>query len=676
MADEIDESLEESINDFLIETAELIEDVNQKFVALESDRENHGLINGIFRSVHSIKGTAGFFGFDQVVQLAHMAENVLKKLSDGKILLTPAIMDVLLESVDMLRVLLDHVRSRDGVLEDLTEILSSLKGIYNEASQEIRAKEGVKEELAGIISSFKGVYEQAVQQKAPPAAVEPINENLSLEELERLMEERSRNMIKTGSLGEILVSEGEVTREDIDGALKAQGFIEELIDKGAPPKLGEILVATNKVSEERVNSALSKQSHTRKEPEPQADQTIRVDIEKLDNMLTLVGEMVLARNRLMNMVSNNEVKFADKNKSAKLAELTSFIDLITTDLQAAVMKTRMQPIKKQFSKFPRMVRDLARSMKKEVALTIMGEDTELDKTMLEEIGDPLVHLIRNSVDHGIEMPADREAAGKSRDGTVVLSAYKKDSFIIIQIEDDGKGIDVAMLKEKILEKGLSTMEELEKLSEKEVLDYIFLPGFSTAKVVSDVSGRGVGMDVVKTNITKLTGVISIETAKGRGTKFILKLPLTNAMTLAIIEVLMVGVGDEMFAIPVSSIVEIVSIDRSDIHTVTGSEALNLRNEIVPVQSLADVFSIHVDSSNSWSDVYVVVILIRGKKIGMIVDRLFGQEQVAIKPIKGFSKKLGVAGATITGDGEVVLILDLPILLDSNQPEPVMDKMAR
>ncbi|MBF0457075.1 MAG: chemotaxis protein CheA [Nitrospirae bacterium] len=629
MSDEMDEI----ISDFLIETTEIVEDLSQKFVELEQDKDNQELVNGIFRSVHTIKGASGFLGFNQMVQLTHITESVLKKIKDGEILLTPPVMDVILGSIDMVKVLLEHIKAKDGVEEDLTDILALLQGVYDQAGGQVE------------------VQAAPAETTATTGGAGP-----TLEELDALMEAQSDQLLRP--VGEILVEEGAVTTDEVDDALKIQTMIRESVDVGEVPKVGDILEATNKVSKEEVKKALSKQPPSEKDKQPQVEQTIRVDVERLDNVLNLVGELVLARNRLMKVVSNLEVKYADNADMAPLAELTAFINLITTDLQLAVMKTRMQPVRKVFNKFPRMVRDLARSMQKDVELTLFGEETELDKSIIEEIGDPLVHLVRNSVDHGIEMPDVRAAAGKPRGGTVLLSAYQEGNNIVLSIEDNGKGIDVEMLKGKILEKGLAGQDELERMSEKEILDFIFMPGFSTATIVSDVSGRGVGMDVVKTNISKLNGTITIETEKGKGTKFLLRLPLT----LAIIQALMVGVGNEMFAVPLASVVETVRIDPSNIKTIRGQETVILRDEIVPVHRLANKFFIPAASSNGGHKMYLVVILIGEKKFGMMVDKLFGQEEVVIKSIEGFSNSSeGIAGATITGDGKVVLILDPSVI---------------
>ncbi|MBF0567722.1 MAG: chemotaxis protein CheA [Nitrospirae bacterium] len=640
MSDEMDEI----INDFLIETTEIVEDLSQKFVELENDKDNQELVNGIFRSVHTIKGASGFLGFNQMVQLTHITESVLKKIKDGDIPLTPGVMDVILESIDNVKVLLEHIKAKDGVEEDLTGILASLQSVYDQAG-------------APAATAPPQTIQQVEIPAAPAEDAPSSGSGPTIEELDALMEAQSNMLLRP--VGEILVEGGSVTTEEVDDALKIQNMIKESVDTGEVPKVGDILAATEKVSKEEVKKALSKQTQPEKDKPPQqAEQTIRVDVERLDNVLNLVGELVLARNRLMKVVSNLELKYTDNTDVAPLAELTAFINLITTDLQLAVMKTRMQAVRKVFNKFPRMVRDLARSMKKDVELALSGEDTELDKSIIEEIGDPLVHLVRNSVDHGVEMPDDRARAGKPRGGTVLLSAYQEGNNIVLSIEDDGKGIDVEMLKEKIVEKGLSTPDELERLSTKEILDFIFLPGFSTAKVVSDVSGRGVGMDVVKTNIMKLNGTITIETEKGKGTKFLLRLPLT----LAIIQALMVGVGTEVFAVPLASVVETVRIDQSNIKTIRGQETVILRNEIVPVHRLANKFFLPMGQSNGGHKMYLVVILVGEKKFGMMVDKLFGQEEVVIKSIEGFSNSSeGIAGATITGDGKVVLILDPAVM---------------
>ncbi|MBF0608256.1 MAG: chemotaxis protein CheA [Magnetococcales bacterium] len=646
MADEMDEI----ISDFLIETTELIEELSQKFVELETNRDNQALVNDIFRSVHTIKGASGFLGFTQMVQLTHITESVLKKIKDGDIFLAPNIMDVILESIDMVKVLLEHIKQKDDVEEDLTDIMGKLQNIYDSAG------------------ASAGGGKPTPAQSAPPVDEHeemPSEEDLQSNfagEFEDLESHENEEPKPPKHLGELLVEAGKISEDDVEEALTIQSMIKESVDTGDVPKVGEILTATEKASKEDVKKVLAKQTAPADKGQPQqVEQTIRVDVERLDNVLNLVGELVLARNRLMKLVANLDIKYSETADVSHLSELTAFINLITTDLQLAVMKTRMQPVKKVFNKFPRMVRDLARTMKKEVELRLVGEETELDKSIIEEVGDPLVHLIRNAADHGIELPDVREDAGKSRHGTVILSAYQEGNNIVLSIEDDGKGIDVGKLKEKIVEKGFASQDEIERLSNKEVLDYIFLPGFSTAKQVTDVSGRGVGMDVVKTNISKLNGSISIETEVGQGTRFLLRLPLT----LAIIQALMVGVADEVFAVPLSSVVETVRLDKKDIKTIRGQETVLLRDEVVPVYRLANKFYLMSSSVNGTEKVYMVVIVVNEKKFGMMVDKLYGQEEVVIKSIEGFSNSAdGIAGATITGDGKVVLIIDPSVMFSA------------
>ncbi|KJU83522.1 signal transduction histidine kinase (CheA) [Candidatus Magnetobacterium bavaricum] len=646
------DEMDEIISDFLIETTELIEDLSQKFVELESNRDNQALVNDIFRSVHTIKGASGFLGFTQMVQLTHITESVLKKIKDGDILLTPNIMDVILESIDMVKILLEHIKQKDDAEEDLTSILGKLQSVYDGSTH---GGQSAKQAPAKPTASTRDEHEELYLDPD----MEDLEANIAHDDEDHDSQDLDEDR-PSKPLGELLVEEGKVSEDDVEEALTIQSMIKESIDTGDVPKVGEILTATEKASREDVKKVLAKQPATDKGQPQQVEQTIRVDVERLDNVLNLVGELVLARNRLMKLVANLDIKYSDTADVSHLSELTAFINLITTDLQLAVMKTRMQPVKKVFNKFPRMVRDLARTMKKEVELRLVGEETELDKSIIEEVGDPLVHLIRNAVDHGIELPDVREEAGKPRHGTAILSAYQEGNNIVLAIEDDGKGIDVEKLKDKIVEKNFASQDEIDRMSDKEVLDYIFLPGFSTAKMVTDVSGRGVGMDVVKTNISKLNGSISIETEVGQGTRFLLRLPLT----LAIIQALMVGVADEVFAVPLSSVVETVRLDKKDIKTIRGQETVFLRDEVVPVYRLANKFYITSTSPDA-EKVYMVVIVVNEKKFGMMVDKLYGQEEVVIKSIEGFSNSSdGIAGATITGDGKVVLIIDPTVIFST------------
>ncbi len=372
--------------------------------------------------------------------------------------------------------------------------------------------------------------------------------------------------------------------------------------------------------------------------------------------MNLVGELVLGRNRLLRITQQLAAKYEGDELVEALAETMDQVDFITTDLQMAVMKTRMVPIARVFNRFPRVVRDLARELKKEVKLIIEGEDTELDRSIVEEIGDPLVHLVRNAIDHGIEPPEEREFLGKPRQGTLRLAAYHEGNHIVILVEDDGRGIDIEKVKKKALERGLVTENELAKMSEKDILNLIFLPGFSTAEKVTDVSGRGVGMDVVKTNIEKLNGTIEINTQKGKGTQIVIKIPLT----LAIIQSLLVQVGEEIYAIPLVSVVEAVKINTDEIQHVEGQEIIILRDSVLPLVELSRVFDIPTERREK--SIYVVVLSIGERRFGLIVDRLIGQEEIVIKSLGNYLSSVpGISGATIMGDGRVTLIIDVASL---------------
>ena len=389
------------------------------------------------------------------------------------------------------------------------------------------------------------------------------------------------------------------------------------------------------------------------------EQTVRVDVRRLDNLMNLIGELVLGKNRLIKIYGDVEERYDGEKFLEELNQVVSSISSVTTDLQLAVMKTRMQPVGKVFNKFPRMVRDLSRELKKSIDLVITGEETELDKSIVEEIGDPLIHIIRNSCDHGVESPEDRKALGKPEIGRVDLKAYNEGNHIVIEIADDGKGLDAEMLKLKAIEKGLVSEKEADSMTDKEAFGIIFKPGFSTAKTISNVSGRGVGMDVVKTNVEKLNGIIEIDSEKGVGTTFKLKIPLT----LAIIQALLVGAQEEYYAIPLSSVIETVRIGQDEIYSVDGKSVLRLRDEVLSLVRLADIFG--VDSVlETASEVYVVIIALAEQKIGVIVDYLIGQEEVVIKSLGYYLKSTrGIAGATVRGDGKITLIVDVAAMMD-------------
>ncbi|MFZ5997495.1 MAG: chemotaxis protein CheA, partial [Nitrospirota bacterium] len=372
----------------------------------------------------------------------------------------------------------------------------------------------------------------------------------------------------------------------------------------------------------------------------------------------LAGEIVLARNRLLNLAAKLDLSYADDPAVESLLETTGFLDRVTSDLQLAVMKMRMQPIQKVFGKFPRMVRDLSRTLGKDIDLEMFGEDTEVDKTVIENIGDPLVHIIRNSIDHGIETADEREQKGKPRKGRIILSAYQKGTQIVIEVSDDGKGINVEAVKRKALSKGLISEEEAQKMSDDAIVNLIFLPGFSTKEVSTELSGRGVGMDVVKTNVAKLNGYVEVITKKDIGSTFKISLPLT----LAILQAMMVRVGRESYALPQSMIEETLRIKKSDIKDVMGQKVMTIRGRVIPMFVLADVLGVRRQEADNHDNSYVLVALIGDRRFCIAVDELLGQEEIVIKTINGIeSEECGILGATITGDGRVVLIIDLAIL---------------
>ncbi len=556
MADEMDEI----INEFIVEAEEILEQIDPLFVELESKGEDPEIINEIFRGMHTLKGAAGFLGFQNVVDVAHRAETILKKVREGEISISSELTDAILKAVDTLKMLISHIKAKEEPKEDIKPVLDLLDIALQKASKKEASETGE------VIEKVEKIEPQEVETKTlEPTAQAP------------------------------------------------------------------------------------------KEKEKEVS-TLRVDVERIDKVMDLAGEIVLARNRLLNLSNKLEAKYGGDEHIEGLIETTAFLDRVTSDLQLAVMKMRMQPLQKVFVKFPRMVRDLARTLGKEVDLEIIGEDTEVDKSVIEHIGDPLVHIIRNSIDHGIESPEERISKGKPSKGKIVINAYQKGTQIVIDISDDGKGIDVEAVKAKAITKGLITLEEAEKMSEEAIINLIFLPGFSTKDVSTELSGRGVGMDVVKSNVSKLNGYVEIFTEKDKGTTFRISLPLT----LAIIQAMMVQVGEETYAIPQSMIEETLRININEIKEVTGQKVLTIRNRVLPLFMLNEILG--ATGSAEGDRKYILVASVGDRRFCISVDSVLGQEEIVIKTINGVdSEECGIMGATITGDGKVVLILDLAVL---------------
>ena len=593
---------EELVREFLAESDELLQRMDQDMVALESKPDDVELLNRIFRSLHTIKGTSSFLGFDPVVRLSHRAENVLNNLRSGDIKLTQRMTDALLSTRDQLGRMLKDVRNKTPGEYQLESLLQELDEV--------------------------------------------------------------QKTVAAPRLGEILVA------DQVVPATVMQSVLEEQAALRNPRRLGEVLVEKGLASPAEVGHALARQKQF-SESAAAVSQTLRVDVRKLDELIDLIGELVLERNRLVQL-SRDALRgcVVTKPMAEVLSQSTARLSFITEELQAAGLKTRMVPIDSVFRKFPRLVRDLSQTLKKEVELTIRGQDTEMDKTMAELIGDPLIHLVRNSLDHAIEVPEVRLAAGKPRQGSIQIEAGQEGDQIVITVTDDGRGIDPKQIARKAIEKQLVTAESVLSLSTREILEFIFLPGFTTAETASEISGRGVGMDVVRANLRKLNGTITVESTVGYGTKVCLRVPLT----LAILPILLVQVANEAYALPLRSVLGIVRVGKSEIHTFEGNELLHLSTETLPLLRLAKLFDIQGNQSGDVGK-KVVILAIGTKRVALMVDRLLGQESTVIKPLGGYLPPCaGVAGATIDSEGRVILVLDPAGLLSSVIPS-VAPRMA-
>ncbi|MGA7400925.1 MAG: chemotaxis protein CheA [Candidatus Sulfotelmatobacter sp.] len=603
------------IQEFLAESEEFLQRMDQDMVALEAAPHDAELLNRIFRALHTIKGTSGFLGFEPIVRLSHRAEDVLNALRKGEAQLSRPIIDALLAARDYLGKMLQDVREGGLQQYEMGALLKELESAQNSREQ-------------------------------PPA------------------------------LGELLVKQEVISSATLNAVLEEQSSAAE------PRKLGEMLVQKGLASPAEVGDALVRQKEIAKPRD--AIQTMRVEATKLDDLINLIGELVLERNRLLQLSRDlSSGRLAANELSSSLNQFSSCLSFITEELQAAGLKTRMVPIEAVFRKFPRLVRDIAGGLKKEVELVLVGGETELDKTMVELIGDPLVHLVRNSLDHGVEVPEVRERAGKPRRGTIRLEARQEGDQIVISICDDGAGMDPERIGRKAVEKGLIAAERLRGLSTREILDFIFLPGFSTVEKATDLSGRGVGMDVVRTNLKKLNGSIEIDSQVAKGSTIKLRLPLT----LAILPVLLVRVRREIYALPLRSVVETAQIDCKHLHRVEGSEVLCLRGETVPLLRVDQIFcarpardlSIHAPAlltnlsssdgqrQGETSNQKVVILEVADRCFALLVDQLLGQESTVVKPLGNYLHGCSsVAGATISGDGQVRIVLDPAGLLANLQ----------
>ncbi|MBH0277032.1 chemotaxis histidine kinase/response regulator CheAY2 [Helicobacter pylori] len=653
------DDLQEIMEDFLIEAFEMNEQLDQDLVELEHNPEDLDLLNRIFRVAHTIKGSSSFLNLNILTHLTHNMEDVLNRARKGEIKITPDIMDVVLRSIDLMKTLLVTIRdtgsdTNNGKENEIEEAVKQLQAITSQNLEGAKETSGTKETPQKENKENKAKTPTAENPASDnPLADEPDLDyaNMSAEEVEAEIERLLNKRQEADKERRAQKKQEEQAKPKQEEQAKPK---QEVAPTKEAPK-----TEAPKAPKTETKAKAKADTEENKAPSIGVEQTVRVDVRRLDHLMNLIGELVLGKNRLIRIYSDVEERYDGEKFLEELNQVVSSISAVTTDLQLAVMKTRMQPVGKVFNKFPRMVRDLSRELGKSIELIIEGEETELDKSIVEEIGDPLIHIIRNSCDHGIEPLEERRRLNKPETGKVQLSAYNEGNHIVIKISDDGKGLDPVMLKEKAVEKGVISERDAEGMSDREAFNLIFKPGFSTAKVVSNVSGRGVGMDVVKTNIEKLNGIIEIDSEVGVGTTQKLKIPLT----LAIIQALLVGVQEEYYAIPLSSVLETVHISQDEIYTVDGKSVLRLRDEVLSLVRLSDIFKVDAILESN-SDVYVVIIGLADQKIGVIVDYLIGQEEVVIKSLGYYLKNTrGIAGATVRGDGKITLIVDVGAMMD-------------
>ncbi len=658
------DDLQEIMEDFLIEAFEMNEQLDQDLVELEHNPEDLDLLNRIFRVAHTIKGSSSFLNLNILTHLTHNMEDVLNRARKGEIKITPDVMDVVLRSIDLMKTLLVTIRdtgsdTNNGKENEIEEAVKQLQAITSQNLEGAKETSGIKEtQKEKAKEEIKEKAKEEIKANKTPTAENPASDNPLADEPDLDYANMSTEEVEA-EIERLLNKRQEADKERRAQKKQESKPKQEVAPKTETHKTETPKTETPKAPKTETKAKAKADTEENKAPSIGVEQTVRVDVRRLDHLMNLIGELVLGKNRLIRIYSDVEERYDGEKFLEELNQVVSSISAVTTDLQLAVMKTRMQPVGKVFNKFPRMVRDLSRELGKSIELIIEGEETELDKSIVEEIGDPLIHIIRNSCDHGIEPLEERRRLNKPETGKVQLSAYNEGNHIVIKISDDGKGLDPVMLKEKAIEKGVISERDAEGMSDREAFNLIFKPGFSTAKVVSNVSGRGVGMDVVKTNIEKLNGIIEIDSEVGVGTTQKLKIPLT----LAIIQALLVGVQEEYYAIPLSSVLETVRISQDEIYTVDGKSVLRLRDEVLSLVRLSDIFKVDAILESN-SDVYVVIIGLADQKIGVIVDYLIGQEEVVIKSLGYYLKNTrGIAGATVRGDGKITLIVDVGAMMD-------------
>lgn len=632
--------MDDLIGEFITETTESLAVLDLELVKLEQNPNDQGILSNIFRLVHTIKGTCGFLGLPRLESVAHAGKNVLGKIRDGEIIVTPGAISLVLEAIDRIKTLIEHLAEHGS------------------------EPSGEDQDLIARLNAFADSNGAVI--KAPPAAPTPI-EKFAEPRIDGMFSPAEMKMVSSTSqdaLDELerafasatstLEGGMDFTKAPDTYLIPDTALTPEPAKASAPPPAAAAVISTQ-AKEKAIRQGLDTEAKEGASTSTNS-QTIRVNLDVLENLMQMVGELVLTRNQLLQVVRHRE----DRELKGPLAQLSQ----ITTELQESVMKTRMQPIGNAWSKFPRLIRDLSMELNKKIELKMIGEATELDRQLLEMIKDPLTHMVRNSCDHGLETPAERLAAGKGELGTVTLSAYHEGGHIIIEIKDDGRGLNIERIKQKILEKDLATEAQLSQMSDEQIMQYVFKAGFSTAEKVTSVSGRGVGMDVVRTNIEKIGGTVSLSSAKNKGSTFHIKIPLT----LAIVSVLLVESSGQRFALPQINVVELVRVGAGSdyqVETINQSAVLRLRDTLLPLIHLRDVLKLPTLHDAQIHDSYVAVLRIGATSFGLIIDKIYDTEEIVVKPVSAVLGGIDIySGNTILGDGSVIMILDPNGLLKS------------
>jgi len=685
MTDDFDMS--QYLNIFLDEAQEELQELDSGFLELEKEGVNDELLNRIFRAAHTLKGSSASMGFEQMAQLTHMLESVLDRIRRRELRVEQELIDLFLLSSDKLRKMLEEIASGQDVTVEVADLVESLRKFLEIEIEKVEIDKEEKDKEAKTGEEVSITLEDAEESVARTALASGYNVyyiKVVLDKNVLMKAARAYLVFKNlEDLGEVIKTipptediEKEqfdrvfeiviISKNNADTILKAINSISEIANVEVKPL--QLTVA----KEEEVSSVpLSEKEAKEREAEIQAEakkvlsrknsvltQTVRVDVERLENLMNLVGELVIDKTRLDMVSSQIEEELKKTAVSDDLEELTTHIGRVTSQLQEEIMKARMFPLEQVFNRFPRMVRDLAQAFGKKVNFVIEGQETELDRTVIEEISDPLIHLLRNAIDHGLETPAERKALAKPEEGTVLLKAFAQENHIVIIVQDDGRGMEVEKIKARAVEKGVITADAAARLSEREALNLIFLPGFSTSEMVNEVSGRGVGMDIVRAHLERINGSVDIKTTPGKGTKFTLRLPLT----LVINRAMMVKGDDHVRAISLSSVIEIANFKKSEIKLVYNKPVVVLREEVIPLLNLEDLLYLRPQREFS-ENLPTVIVGIEEEKIGLVVDDILGEQEIVIKSLGDYLGQIsGLSGATILGDGSVALIVDIRSLL--------------